>query len=74
MHLCVKCVNVTTYAATVVEARTQSAYFLKQGAAIVVVQFEDGKKLDICAAIYPERSSVYFKPADGQAFDASASK
>ena len=38
----------------------------QQKAATVLVQFEDGKKLDTCAAIGPARISEYFELAEGQ--------
>jgi hypothetical protein len=38
----------------------------QQKAATVVVQFEDGKKLDTCAAIGPSRISQYFELAEGE--------
>jgi hypothetical protein len=38
----------------------------QQKAATVLVQFEDGKKLDTCAAIGPRRLSEYFELADGE--------
>ncbi len=38
----------------------------QQKAATVLVLFEDGKKLDTCAAIGPRRLSEYFELADGE--------
>lgn len=38
----------------------------QQKAATVLVQFEDGKKLDTCAAIGPRRLAEYFELAEGE--------
>jgi hypothetical protein len=38
----------------------------QQKAATVLVQFDDGKKLDTCAAIGPHRLSEYFELAEGE--------
>jgi hypothetical protein len=44
----------------------------QQKAATILVQFEDGKKLDTCAPVGPSRLSQYFELAEGETLAAPA--